>query len=87
MLKKSVKVFSRTKKTLHGSGDPSADVGVVIFVELCQSKVRYLGVKILIEQHIAGLDVPMNNFYSGLFMEKSQTPCYADANFLPGRPV
>ena len=65
----------------------SAYVGVILFIKLGQTKIRYLGVEIFIKQDISGLYVPMNNFQSWFLMEISQTSSNTNANILPCWPI
>ena len=46
----------------QGSCYSSADVGFLLFIKFCQTKVRYLRIKILIQQYISSFDVSMDNF-------------------------
>ena len=59
-------------KLEHGdsqsSSDPGANVGILLFIKFGQAKVRYFGVKVLVEQHISGLYVSVNNLQPRFFM-------------------
>ena len=72
---------------LHGSSNPSANMGVTILIKLCQAKVRDFSIEILVQQHIACLDIAMHYSYSGFFMKIGQTSSNTQANVLPSRPV
>lgn len=79
------------KKEMYGNSLSAsysgAQMGFVLIIKLCQSKIRYLGVEIFIQQHIIGLDVPMNNLQFGLFMKVSQTFSDTNTNPMPCLPI
>ena len=52
----------RKKVSSHCSSNSSANVCVLLFIELGQTKVRDLRVKVFVKQHISRFDVSMNNF-------------------------
>lgn len=73
--------------SLHSPCYPGADMRVAIFMELGEPKVGDLRIQMLVKQHIAGLDVPVDDLEGGLFVEIPKAPCYAEADLLPRGPV
>lgn len=71
----------------QSSRDTRAYMSVVLFIKLGESKIRYFRDQILVQEHIRGLDIAMDNFQSRFFVEISQTSCYADAYLVPYRPI
>ena len=41
----------------HGACNSGADVGFLVIIQLCQSKIRYLGAEVFIQQNITSLDI------------------------------
>lgn len=62
-------------------------MGIILFIKLGESKIRYLRGKIFIEEHIRSLDVTMDNFQSWFFMEISQASGYTNAYLVPRWPI
>ena len=52
----------RKKASSHCSSNSGANVCVLLFIKLGQTKVRDLRVKVSVKQHISRFDVSMNNF-------------------------
>ena len=62
--KRKYRGAKRKKFNSHCSGNFGANVCVLLFIELGQTKVRDLRVKVSAKQHISRFDVSMNNFQS-----------------------
>lgn len=79
--------FACDSEYLHSACEVCGKVSLIIGTQLDKSKIRYLGIKVGIQQNVAGLDVPMYNLSLEFIVQILQTSSSISGNFKACWPI